>query len=212
MSALSSSAFAHAPPPPDWASVEATILAEYASLGTEGLVHLRVERLTEDPFHLWIIHQYFDPTFGVDGTLGWSADGAVVYDAHVTLGLLTRFSGGHFAIRSGIGVDAIGERIPRAWTIPVDVLLRLGPRSTKVALVAGPRFAVAGAERPVGWRAALQLTRRDVMRPAFRYGLRDLQVELGVERKADATFITLGLGLAARTRFGEEWDAWHSDN
>ncbi len=146
---------------------------------------------------------------GVDGAAGWLSGNHLAYDAHLRLGTQVRVRMRH-RIRvgaiAGLGVDAMGELIPRAVTVPVDLFYFVGvtPR-WHVGLVAGPRFRLGGADRDTGWRAGVELIRGNVTHVDASNGkrhLRDVHVGLGVERMADVTFMNLTVALATRTDQG----------
>jgi hypothetical protein len=199
--------------PPRHAAVELGVAAEYANsvsedstagkLGSEGLVRGRVRRIFDH--NRWM----GDAILGLDGAIGWASGGDLAYDAHLTLGSQVGFwlpgtRGKHLVgATAGIGVDAIGDRIPRAWTIPIDTYWYVqSARRVRLGVIAGPRFAIAGADRRIGWRAAIDLVRRDLIDSQHALAPRDVHVQLGVERVADATFVNVSVGATARSRFG----------
>ncbi|HET7504980.1 MAG TPA: hypothetical protein VFK02_28345 [Kofleriaceae bacterium] len=181
----------------------------------EALLRGRVRRIFEQR---WL----GAPILGLDGAAGWAAGGQLAYDAHLTVGSqavfywMTHGSGTPqlLGATAGIGIDAIGDRVPRAWTIPVDVYwyrrlalwwndpTRGTPDRVRFGLIAGPRFAIAGADRRLGWRAAVDIVLRNLIDTEYALAPRDAHVELGVERVADAIFVNIALGIRARSRFG----------
>lgn len=152
------------------------------------------------------------PLVVVSGSLGWADPARVAYDAHLRLGSELAFRDGHIAYRvggtAGIGVDAIGDRIAPALTVPVDGYFYAGPQrsSLRFGVLGGPRFGLT-SDRGIGWRGALGLIVRDVWHTSEDdfHALRDVHLEVGIERIADATFIGLTLSAASRAAFGW-WD------
>lgn len=153
-----------------------------------------------------------EPIAGISGGVGWAGSDRVTYDAHVRVGSQLAFRDGQLAHlvggTLGIGVDAVGDRIERAVTVPAEGYYFAGPQrsSLRFGVTGGPRFAVT-TDRGTGWRGALGVVVRDVWKSDDRdfYALRDLRFELGVERMADVTFVGLTLSLASRSAFGW-WD------
>lgn len=149
---------------------------------------------------------------GVTGGLGWAGNDNLAYDAHLRVGDQVSFGTKQVWHRVGavvgVGLDAVGERIERAVTVPVDMYYFAGHEdsSLRYGLVGGPRFALT-TDRGTGWRAGLAVLHRDFFKTredAF-YALRDIQLDLGVERMSDVTFVGLSLTLASRSAFGW-WD------
>jgi len=153
-----------------------------------------------------------EPIVGISGGIGWAGGDRLTYDAHVRVGSQLAFRDGRiahlFGGTLGFGVDAVGDRIERAVTVPADGYYFAGPQrsSLRFGVLGGPRFAVT-TDRGTGWRGALGLIVRDVWKShaADFYTLRDLRFELGVERMADVTFLGLTVSLASRSAFGW-WD------
>jgi hypothetical protein len=158
-------------------------------------------------------HNYYvgSPVLRVDGAVGASA-GDLVYDAHLRLGTEVNaypFHGGNgqpqrIGAVAGFGLDAIGSRIPQAWTVPIDAywFVRSSPR-TRVGVIAGPRFAVAGADRGTGWRVSVDFAWRDIWQSSPAFGARDIHVRAAIESFADVTYA--GLALSIGSRAGREY-------
>jgi hypothetical protein len=154
-------------------------------------------------------HNYFvgTPVLGIDGAVGPSSEG-LAYEAHVRLGseaTMYPFDNGHgqrIGFSAGFGVDAVGSRIERAWTVPVDVYWYVrASRDARVGVVAGPRFAVAG-DRDIGGRVGLDFVLRDVWDINHPLAPRDIHVRAGAEQMGDVTFVGVSLAIATRGRFG----------
>jgi hypothetical protein len=159
-------------------------------------------------------HNYYvgSPVLEVDGALG-AAAGDLVYDAHVRLGTEVDaypFHGGsgeaqRLGVVAGFGLDAIGSRIPRAWTVPVDAYWFVrSSEGTRVGVIAGPRFAVAGADRGFGWRAGVDFAWRDVWDHSPSFGPRDIHIRVSMESFADVIYGGVSLSVASR-RVLESW-------
>lgn len=148
------------------------------------------------------------PIYGLTGGVGGAAGGHLAYDAHLVLGttlpIRSRRLKHTLGATAGFGVDAIGERVARAWTVPVDAFYLAGRSregSMRFGIMGGPRFAVAGTERRTGWHGGLAVVARDVVGGGPRT-FRDVRVELGYDRIADTHFVGLSLTFATRSRFG----------
>jgi len=147
------------------------------------------------------------PTVGLTGGVG-SADGShLAYDGHVVLGTrLARHVFGLYqmiGVTAGFGLDAIGDRIARSWTVPIDAYYYVSRSSDlHVGVFGGPRFDLSG-DRGVGWRAGLGVTSVYFWgASSHRFAPHDLHVELAAERIADATFVGVSLSVATRSPFG----------
>jgi hypothetical protein len=100
-------------------------------------------------------------------------------------------------ISTGLTIDGAGERIPEAWTIPVDAYIYAQTSDrTSLGPVGGVSWAFAGADRALGWRAGLDLV-LELGRGHTALDPDHVHVGAGVQRLAGATFvgITLGIGL-----------------
>jgi hypothetical protein len=154
-------------------------------------------------------HYLGNPVLGIDGAIGQSSDG-LAYDAHVRLGTeMTLNSSGYgdghkLGAIAGFGLDAVGTRIERAWTVPIDVYCSvITSRRTRLNVVAGPRVAVAG-ERDIGGRVGVDVVLRDVWDSEHPLAPRDIHVRAGVEPMAEVTFIGISLSIAARGNVSHE--------
>jgi hypothetical protein len=98
-------------------------------------------------------------------------------------------------ISTGLTIDGAGERIPEAWTIPIDayVYVDISDR-TSLGPVGGVSWAFAGADRALGWRAGIDLS-MDVGRGRTPFDLDHVHVAAGVQRFASATFVGLTVGI-----------------
>jgi hypothetical protein len=185
---------------------------------------------TEDPgrlislqtrFDTTLLHNYYigTPNLAIDAGLGWAEGARVMYNAHARFGTsVTMYLGDcrdgcrgqRLGWLAGIGVDAVGDRIPRAWTVPIDVLYFVKPSGdTQVGLVGGPRFGLS-ADRGIGWAASLQLVWREAFDGDERkpYLPRDVNLELGVTSIADVMLVGISLGIRIRARAGYHAEAW----
>lgn len=192
-------------------AIELRLAAEYGNMvgGSDGeIVH---EGLMRAGVRRIFKHNYYvgSPVVRLDGAAGWMTGGNAAYAAHLQIGSQVNLrranvSGLHLiGATAGIGIDAIGDRIPRAWTIPVDAYWHYHVGSGPgFGVITGPRFAVAGADRGLGWRGALEIVLRNARSSGHVLTPRDVRLELGVEHVADATFLQLAIGVAARSRFG----------
>jgi hypothetical protein len=150
------------------------------------------------------------------GSVGWATDNQLAYAASLRAGTEMRFTVGELfnscspcawhraGILAGARVDAIGDRVPAAWTIPIDVYwyremsshVWLGP-------VGGARFRVAGADRGFGWIAGIDVVADDWFGGWGMFSPRGVHVTVSAERIADATFVGLSLTVSTPDRYDE---------
>jgi hypothetical protein len=113
----------------------------------------------------------------------------------------------------GIALDGAGDRIPRAWTLPVDGYwywptgTSLGDHM-KLGTVGGVSWGLSGADRGTGWRAGLDLSVRGgtswifgVHRESGALDVPHLHVGAGVQRLAGRTFFGLTIGIWTKDRY-----------
>lgn len=152
------------------------------------------------------------PILGLDGSIGTADGDELAYSAFLRLGSQVSwhpFSNGNahtMGVLAGLGIDRIGAQIERAWTVPVDAFWygKVGS-DYRLGIGGGPRFTVGGADRSLGWRAGVDLVKRDLTADLHWLGLRDVGINLGVERISDATFVGVTLAIASRSNHG-----WYS--
>jgi hypothetical protein len=107
---------------------------------------------------------------------------------------------------AGLALDRAGDRIPRAWTVPLDGYWYWPVRThVKLGAVGGISWAFAGADRELGWRAGLDLFVRWAIDPFVR-GSRavdphHVHVGAGVQRIGGRTFLGLTLGIWGLDRY-----------
>jgi hypothetical protein len=161
-------------------------------------------------------HNYYvgDVSYGLDGGVGWVSGGRTAYTVAARIGTEMAWAAGvllggcadgcrahRTGITTGVMVDAAGDRIPRAWTIPLDAHWHYPTtRETYLGPVAGVSWAFAGADRGLGLRGGVELIVRAVFDHHGRFGPRDIHIAAGVERIAGATFVGLAVGLATADR------------
>lgn len=172
-------------------------------------------------------HQQAYPTWflELDGGVGWATGNAVPYEAVARIGFdaLWFFSnfigadcshgcGGHrMGITVGTGVDAIGDRIPRAWTLPVEAywyLPRIGNTNIHPGIAGGVAWRIAGADRALGWTAGLELIRRKIGDGTKLSSPRDLHLGVAVHKLSDVTFVGLTVGLSSLDRHDRDALSW----
>ncbi len=146
-----------------------------------------------------------DPIIALDGGVGLAASGEIPYAASLRMGTEMKRSGGmRTGVLAGIRVDADGDRIPRAYTIPLDAYAYypVAPH-VAVGLRGGLRFAVAGADRAFGWTAGVDVIGEGVFHAVdlARTSPRDVHVLIGATRLADITFVGLTIGVSGTDRY-----------
>jgi hypothetical protein len=200
-------------PEPPLANVDVDVAAEYRHAiahdeadGTAPRVGYVTTRLR---YHHEPNHYIGTPLIGIDGAIGPSSHG-LAYDAHLRTGTEVTLNhrgygeGHRVGGTVGFGLDAVGTRIERAWTIPLDVYASfVTSRSTRFGLVAGPRFAVVG-DRDIGGRIGVDLALRDVWSSKHPLAARDIHLRAGAEQMAAVTFIGISLSIATRGRLPAE--------
>lgn len=145
------------------------------------------------------------PVLGLDGALGWGGPARTSYAARLTAGTVYAFNPfdvpypHHAGLFASFGIDAVGDRIPRAWTVPLEAFYDFPPwHHTALGVRGGPVFRVAGAARPLGWGGAIDLTRRNTFPDAASGAVLDLGLALLVERLQRINFVGLGLAVTRR--------------
>jgi len=116
-------------------------------------------------------------------------------------------------LSAGVALDRAGDRIPRAWTVPVDAYW-YWPTDTllghhrKLGTVGGVSWTLSGADRGFGWRAGLDLSVRggveSILGASRGSGALDfphLHVGAGVQRLAGHTFLGLTVGIWSKDRY-----------
>src|SRR6185436_5283146 len=156
----------------------------------------------------WLAPNYGDfgtPVLGLDGALGWGGPPRTSYAAHLTAGTVYAFNPfdvpfpHHAGLFASFGVEAVGDRIPRAWTVPLEAFYDFPPwPEAALGVRGGPVFRVAGAGRSLGWRGAIDLTRRNTFADHASGEALDLGLALLVERVQRITFVGLGLAVTRR--------------
>jgi len=198
-------------PPERWPAPFATLQLDASYLrATDGtqLAALQLDVRRDLP------HSYYlaDPYYGLTGRVGWVSGDRTAYAIAARIGTEGRaypFSdcehGCHahiIGLSTGVALDGAGDRIPRAWTIPVDGYwyVRSSAR-TRLGPVGGVSWAFAGADRGLGWRAGIDLIVRDVRRGHGALGPRHVHVGADVRRIAGATFLGVTVGVAGTNRY-----------
>jgi hypothetical protein len=109
-------------------------------------------------------------------------------------------------LSAGVALDRAGDRIPRAWTLPIDgywywpISSPLGSRM-KLGAVGGVSWAFAGADRGLGWRAGLDLFVRNRFGGHTAFAPQHVHVGAGVQRLAGRTFLGLTVGIWGMDRY-----------
>jgi hypothetical protein len=201
------------PPPAGGPDLELKLAADFRYAGAR-------EGAPTDPAHIaalrtdlrWNLpHNYYlgTPVLRLDGGVGWTRGEGLAYAAHARLGLTWIFwpvngHAHHAGLVGGFGADALGDLVPRAWTVPLEAFyyVRTSQR-TRMGLLGGPTFAVVGAERPLGWSGALDLVWREALGHEWRFAPRDLDLALAVHRLSRMTFVGVSVGVTGRDRYGE---------
>lgn len=157
-----------------------------------------------------------DPIVALDGGVGIAASGDVAYAASLRLGTEMRWSAGELTghcspcvmqrtgILAGLRVDADGDRIARAYTIPLDAYEYYPVASRfSIGLRGGLRFAVAGADRALGWAAGVDFVGQGVFSAGAHHSTspRNVHVLVGATKLADVTFVGLTLGVSSADRY-----------
>lgn len=166
--------------------------------------------------HLNLHHNYYlaDPFFEVTSGVGWVSGVRTVHSIAARIGTsgfgyLHEFLFGDclltggvchaqlMGISTGVTIDGAGERIPEAWTIPIDAYVYVHTSDrTSLGPIGGVSWAFAGADRALGWHAGLDLA-IDVGGGHTALDLHHVHVGADVQRLAGATLvgITLGIGM-----------------
>jgi hypothetical protein len=171
--------------------------------------------------HFDVRHNYYlgDPFYEVTTGAGWASG---VRTAHTIaarigtggLGSLLEFLFGDclltggichhqlMGISFGVALDGAGERIPEAWTIPIDgyVYVRTG-EVTSLGPIGGVSWAFAGADRALGWRAGLDLIVTGVGSGNSLRDPRNFHISVEAQRLAGATFVGLTFGIENWNRY-----------
>lgn len=177
--------------------------------------------------HFNIPHNYYlgDPYYEISSGVGWASGIRTAHSiaARIGTGGLGRLheflfgdcsiTGGicHtqlMGISSGVTLDGAGERIPEAWTIPIDAYLyvRTSDR-TSLGPIGGVRWAFAGADRALGWRAGLDLIVAGVGSGISLRDPRNVHISVDVQRLAGATFLGLTVGIEDSNRYDHFFDS-----
>lgn len=118
-----------------------------------------------------------------------------------------------FGLSAGVALDRAGDRIPRAWTLPIDGYwywptgTRWGS-NMKLGTVGGASWTLSGADRGFGWHAGLDLSVRagtewifGVRRGSGALDFPHLHVSAGAQRIAGYTFLGLSIGVWSKDRY-----------
>jgi hypothetical protein len=148
------------------------------------------------------------------GSVGWATDRQLAYSAALRIGTEGKFTVGQLidacspcawhraGILSGVRVDAIGDRVPAAWTVPLDAYwYREMTRHLWLGPVGGARFRVAGAERVIGWSAGIDVVANDLLGGWGSFSPRGVHVTVSAERIADVTFVGLSISVSTPDRY-----------
>jgi hypothetical protein len=120
-------------------------------------------------------------------------------------------------VSAGVALDRAGDRIPRAWTLPVDAYwywptgTRFG-NHMKLGAVGGVSWQLSGVDRGFGWHAGLDLSVRwgaqwifGASRGSGALDFPHLHVGAGVQRLAGHTFLGLSIGFWSKDRYDAPW-------
>ena len=160
-----------------------------------------------------------DSIVAIDADVGRDASGNVPYALSARLGAETPFepcklieschsSAAHLAgIVAGVAIDADGPRIPPAWLFPVDAhWYRQFGDDLFIGAVGGVSVRFAGADRPLGWHAGLDLFVTNAFTGVRHLiGPRNWHVGVGVERQGDVTFLGVTIGIRSAGRYDIEF-------
>jgi len=157
-----------------------------------------------------------DPFYEVTTGVGWVSGVRTVHSVAARvgtsgLGYLEEFvfgtCGGScsrqlMGISTGVALDGAGERIPEAWTIPIDgyVYARIGD-SMSLGPIGGASWAFAGADRGIGWRAGLDLIVAGVGSGRSLRCPRNVHVSAQVQRLAGSSFLGITVGIEDGNRY-----------
>jgi hypothetical protein len=167
-------------------------------------------------------HNYYlgDINLGLDGGLGWVSGDRTAYSAAARIGTEMLWAAGillgdcspchahRTGVSTGLAIDAAGDRISRAWSIPFDAYwYHPTSRRAHLGIVGGTSWAFAGADRGLGLRAGLDLVVRNVFDHHGLFGPRNVHIGAGVNRLAGMTFVGLTVGIANTGRYdvGRDW-------
>ena len=143
-------------------------------------------------------------------SLGWISGKQTAYALAARIGTSTMFYpcswyGGSCSatisgLSAGVALDGAGDRIPRAWTVPIEAYWYAGTSNrTRLGPVGGVSWAFAGADRGFGWRAGLDFI-MDIGGGHTALDVHHVHVGADVQRLAGATFVGITVGLAGMNR------------
>jgi hypothetical protein len=147
---------------------------------------------------------YAGPYYELAGSLGRVSGDQTAYALAARIGTAAKFGPPWSAmiggLSAGVALDGAGDRIARAWTIPIEVYWYAGTSNrTRLGPVGGVSWAFAGAERGLGWRAGLDFI-MDVGSGHTALDLHNVHVGADVQRLAGATFVGITVGIAGMNR------------
>ncbi|HEV7559534.1 MAG TPA: hypothetical protein VGO00_28855 [Kofleriaceae bacterium] len=148
------------------------------------------------------------------GSIGWATEGQLAYAASLRIGTEAKFTVGELinqcspcawhraGFLSGVRVDAIGDRVPTAWTVPLDAYwYREMTRHVWLGPVGGARFRVAGADRTIGWSAGIDVVANDLFGGWRVFSPRGVHITVSAERIADVTFAGVSISVSTPDRY-----------
>jgi hypothetical protein len=157
---------------------------------------------------------YGSPLLDLAGSVGWATDNQLAYKGALRIGTEEKFTVGQLfdmcspcayhraGILTGVRVDAIGDRAPAAWQIPLDAYwYREMTRGWWLGPVGGARFRFAGAERGIGWSAGIDVVASDLFGGWDMLSPRGVHFTVSAERIADATFVGLSVSVSTPDRY-----------
>lgn len=165
-------------------------------------------------------HNYYlgDPIVALSGGAGWATADRVPFDVSARIGTqMDWFPGQLFGCANGcraqltgvlIGVrlDAVGERVPSTWTVPVDAFWYFPGNRVRIGIDGGVRWRLAGTDRALGWSAGLNFVARGAFPGMSVIAPRDVHVRWHIERLADTIMIGVSFGTSSSDRYDRAWD------
>lgn len=157
-------------------------------------------------------HNYYiaSPVIGLDVAGGWASPSEPAYAVHVKAGIRAHmwlFNGRphYVGFLVGAGRDAIGDAVPAAWTVPIDVFYQVHVGQTKIAGVrSGPHVSL---DRALGWSTSLELKLLGSRESASAFWPRDISIGLEANYIGGALFAGLSIGVSSRPH-PNYWERW----